>query len=317
MRANTFDFDAGEWLNDDAIRSVSLAARGLWADLRAVMHGRSPRGYLRHKDGQPLTATQIALLIDEPVEDVAALLSELIAAGVASRTDAGVIYDHRVAALGGRGVRSAGEAARQSSEAVETRQKRIAAIRANPPAELASWAEWWNKLHDGKFVHAGVGKTPSKAVAAAWLKAHDDVDRARLLFHPGQRAAIDAAIRCSKICRGGWFRLEVLLAGNNPTGEMIVLKLLDGAYAHDDTPSDAALRDQATSRLNVLRDIVKKLDRYSPDAWRKTAAAAPEDISNIVAELGGWSRYLDARVEWKEREFVRLWIRNLKQVGVA
>lgn len=91
-----FQFYPGDWLKDPALRSVSLAARGLWMDLLCLMHESPRRGYLQHANGKPLTLEQIARMTGCSTEEASRLLRELEYSGVFSCTEHGVIYSRRM-----------------------------------------------------------------------------------------------------------------------------------------------------------------------------------------------------------------------------
>ncbi|WP_423068980.1 hypothetical protein [Devosia sp. CN2-171] len=59
------------------------------------MHEAEPRGSLRIND-RGVTSSQLALLAGAPMDEVAALLNELEAAGVFSRDDEGIIFSRRM-----------------------------------------------------------------------------------------------------------------------------------------------------------------------------------------------------------------------------
>ncbi|GAB4133109.1 MAG: hypothetical protein Kow0040_14930 [Thermogutta sp.] len=90
-----FQFYPGDWLKDPALRSVSVAARGLWIDLLCLMHESPRRGYLQHANGKPVTTEQIARMTGCSAEEVSQLLQELEYSGVFSCTEHGVIYSRR------------------------------------------------------------------------------------------------------------------------------------------------------------------------------------------------------------------------------
>jgi len=89
-------FYPGDWLKDPAVRSVSLAARGLWIDMLCLMHESPRRGYLQHVSGKPVTAEQLARMTGCSTDEVSRLLQELEDAGVFSCTEHGVIYSRRM-----------------------------------------------------------------------------------------------------------------------------------------------------------------------------------------------------------------------------
>ncbi len=92
----SFQFYPGDWLKDPAVRSVSLAARGLWTDMLCLMHEGDRRGFLQHATGKPVTAEQLARMTGCSTDEVSRLLQELSDSGVFSCTDHGVIYSRRI-----------------------------------------------------------------------------------------------------------------------------------------------------------------------------------------------------------------------------
>jgi len=86
-----------DWRGDQALRVVSLAARGLWIDMITIMYEATPYGHLIIGD-QPVGDADLARLAGTSVEEVQALLVELLAARVARRTRGGVIYSKRMIA---------------------------------------------------------------------------------------------------------------------------------------------------------------------------------------------------------------------------
>ena len=91
-----FQFYPESWRTDAELRSCSLAARGLWIDLMCVMHQCKPYGHLVLASGLPMRPEQIVNQIGGSVAQVKKLLEELLANGVARRTDGGVIYSKRM-----------------------------------------------------------------------------------------------------------------------------------------------------------------------------------------------------------------------------
>ncbi len=89
-------FYPNDWLADPAVRSCSVAARGLWMDMLSLMHLSARRGYLLAATGTPLTPEQLARLTGCSAEEVSRLLAELRTSGVFSCTDDGVIFSRRM-----------------------------------------------------------------------------------------------------------------------------------------------------------------------------------------------------------------------------
>lgn len=84
-----------DWRGDQALRLVSLTARGLWIEMLCLMHEATPYGHLLI-GGQPLSDAALARIVGSGAEEVQALLVELSDAGVFRRTRAGVIYSKRM-----------------------------------------------------------------------------------------------------------------------------------------------------------------------------------------------------------------------------
>jgi len=84
-----------DWRSDPRLRMCSLAARGLWAEMLALMHEASPHGHLLIAGRAP-TDAQLAVLAGAPSDQIPDLLGELEAAGVFSRTREGVAYSRRM-----------------------------------------------------------------------------------------------------------------------------------------------------------------------------------------------------------------------------
>src|SRR5579875_3505995 len=88
-------FYPSDWRSDPRLRMCGLAARGLWMEMIALMHEATPYGHLL-VSGKPPTDIQLAMLAGTSPDQIPALLGELEAAGVFSRTGKGVIYSRRM-----------------------------------------------------------------------------------------------------------------------------------------------------------------------------------------------------------------------------
>lgn len=84
-----------DWRADEKLRMCSLAARGLWMEMLALMHGSERYGHLLISGNAP-TGAQIAVLAGAQANQVTDLLGELEEARVFSRTATGVIYSRRM-----------------------------------------------------------------------------------------------------------------------------------------------------------------------------------------------------------------------------
>lgn len=80
---------------DAALRTCSLAARGLWVEMLCLMHDAEPYGHLLLQ-GKEVTPKQLATLAGASPNLVQRLIAELEGRGVFSRTREGVIYSRRM-----------------------------------------------------------------------------------------------------------------------------------------------------------------------------------------------------------------------------
>lgn len=94
-KAPWMKFYPSDWRSDPKVRMCSMAARGLWVEMLALMHEAAPRGHLI-VSGQRPTDTQLSVLTGCPTDHLPDLLGELESAGVFSRTSKGVIYSRRM-----------------------------------------------------------------------------------------------------------------------------------------------------------------------------------------------------------------------------
>lgn len=105
------------------------------------------------------------------------------------------------------------------------------------PPELRLWLDWWNGLKREQLVAAGVdSESPSEAVLNGWRRVETDPALRSLLL---DRDALEREIRASEFCREGWFRLEKLFGAKNRDRELIVRKLIEGAYRSSAPPAKA------------------------------------------------------------------------------
>lgn len=90
------EWDIRKWIADRGVRSVSLAARGLWFDMLCLMAENGRRGYLQQASGSPLPLDQLARHTGASTDEVTRLLRELEDSGVFSRTSEDVIFNRRM-----------------------------------------------------------------------------------------------------------------------------------------------------------------------------------------------------------------------------
>ena len=84
-----------DWRGDQALRAVSLAARGLWIDCLCIMHEAQPYGHLV-LGSQPVTDVALARMTGTTPDQISDLLGELESAAVFARRSDGTIYSRRM-----------------------------------------------------------------------------------------------------------------------------------------------------------------------------------------------------------------------------
>ena len=90
-----FKFSPSAWRGDQALRAVSIAARGLWIDCLCIMHEAKPYGHLV-LNGTAIDDETLARMTGVPVDEVRAKMAELRKAGVLSVTAKGVVFSRRM-----------------------------------------------------------------------------------------------------------------------------------------------------------------------------------------------------------------------------
>ena len=83
-------------MKDPALRSCSIAARGLWMDMLCLMFESDRRGFLQAPSGTPYSPEQLARMTGCSADEVSRLLAELETSGVFSRTAHGTIFSRRL-----------------------------------------------------------------------------------------------------------------------------------------------------------------------------------------------------------------------------
>jgi uncharacterized phage protein (TIGR02220 family) len=95
MKRPSFQFYPGDWLRSTDLRSCSLAAKGLWADMLCLMHEGAPYGYLK-VNNKVILPSNLARMVGATLQEVEGLLEELETAGVFSRDEDGCIFSRRM-----------------------------------------------------------------------------------------------------------------------------------------------------------------------------------------------------------------------------
>lgn len=121
MSANPWmKFYPRDWRGDQALRIVSLAARGLWMECLAIMHEATPYGHLV-VNGRPLGSDALARMVGTSGDEVRTLMSELHEAGVYDMTGAGVIFSRRMVRDQERSAKGRKAVKKRWSQAAETK----------------------------------------------------------------------------------------------------------------------------------------------------------------------------------------------------
>lgn len=95
MKRPSFQFYPGDWLNDAALRMVSVGSRGLWIDMLCLMHQGTEYGYLK-VNNKVILKSNLARMVGATLEEVEVWLDELHDAGVYSIDEFGCIYSRRM-----------------------------------------------------------------------------------------------------------------------------------------------------------------------------------------------------------------------------
>lgn len=95
MKRPSFQFYPGDWLHDAALRSCSVAARGLWMDMLCYMHQSERYGYLVVGD-QIVGKSALSRMTGVPTKALTSLLNELFKSGVLNQNGEGIYYSKRM-----------------------------------------------------------------------------------------------------------------------------------------------------------------------------------------------------------------------------
>ncbi len=118
-------FYPADWRSDAALRSCSIAARGLWMEMLCIAHECTPRGALAI-NGNPISSQTLASLAGLRLPETRKLMAELEAAGVFSMAADGTIYSRRM-------FRDEEKAARDRENGKGGGNPKLKAMGVNPP----------------------------------------------------------------------------------------------------------------------------------------------------------------------------------------
>lgn len=95
VKRPAFQFYPADWRKDVELQSCSMAAQGLWINALCIAHECDPYGHLTI-NGKGMNSAQLSRQVGLSVKETDSLLTELVDAGVAKRTDESVIYSSRM-----------------------------------------------------------------------------------------------------------------------------------------------------------------------------------------------------------------------------
>ncbi|MHA1559197.1 MAG: hypothetical protein ACTSWI_00790 [Alphaproteobacteria bacterium] len=159
-----FKFYPRDWRGDQALRAVSVAARGLWIECLCVMHEAKPYGHLM-LNGTAVEGDTLARMTGVPVDEVSTLIDELQQAGVLSRTRKGVIFSRRMTKDHARSLKGTSAANRRWSQAPDkggTSGRPIGSPKTSPNAQSLE-ARLQTEDADASLSERGSDMQPSRS----------------------------------------------------------------------------------------------------------------------------------------------------------
>lgn len=142
-----------DWRGDQALRAVSIAARGLWMECLCIMHEAKPYGHLV-LNGAPVEGDALARMTGISADEVSALLAELRQAGVLSTTSRGIVFSRRMTkdhARAQKGRKAATKRWSQASDDVEQSEAPNGVANSNPTTQKPEARS--QKLKDASHLH--------------------------------------------------------------------------------------------------------------------------------------------------------------------
>ena len=126
-------FYPSDWLSEESLRLVSVAARGLWIDLLCLMAKSERRGYLQVNGGVNPTLVQVGKLVGLSEAEITPLLHELKQAGTCSVDPInGMLFSRRLV----RDTELYNQAVNYGSKGGNPKLKKRRSNRVNPPVNL-------------------------------------------------------------------------------------------------------------------------------------------------------------------------------------
>lgn len=173
-----------DWRGDQALRAISIAARGFWMECLCIMHEAKPYGHLT-LNGEPIALTVLARMTGTAFEEAESLLAELRVAGVFSTTRGGAIVSRRMisdAARADKGRKSVEKRWSQDTEKAKETSGPISPPITQSPEARVQIPERKKRKKKPEGASAPDGPGPSQPLAAVVLT---DFDLAVLAFNEG------------------------------------------------------------------------------------------------------------------------------------
>lgn len=258
-----------DWRSDPALKMCSLAARGLWIEMIALMHEATPYGHLV-VSGRTPTDAQLAVLAGALPAQVSDLVGELEAAGVFSRTREGVIFSRKMtrtakkAAIARKNGKNGGNPNLRKETENKTSDNQILTNRDKPqkPEARSQKEESANALLSE--LRTATDDYNAAAAEAGWpqcqrlSKARESALKARLSECggiEGWRAALAKARASPHLCgqndRGWTASFDFLTQASSFT------KLMEGNY--DPRPRNGQRIPQSSQRPDAALEQIARL----------------------------------------------------------
>ena len=148
-------FYTGDWRKDPCVQALDHEHKGVWIDLLCIMNETSERGRLVLPNGTPMPDDAIARNLGLDEAKWKQTRSKLLALGVASEDEDGVLYNRRIVRDDAiRQVRAeAGRKGGQASKPKQTRSKSKAkpgsSVSSSSSASAISFDEVWSVCRRG------------------------------------------------------------------------------------------------------------------------------------------------------------------------
>jgi len=183
-----------DWRADEKLRLCSLAARGLWMEMLAIMHRSERYGQLLIGGHVP-TDAQLAVQVGALPDEVTALVAEISDAGVFSRAGSGAIYsrrmtrDHRKAETARKNGKRGGNPtlSKQTNNSPSVNQEVKGGVKPQKPETRDSdtkvsgsaAGDILKSLFDlgvSLLVDRGHGPKEARSLVGSWRKGRQDAD---------------------------------------------------------------------------------------------------------------------------------------------